>query len=338
MAFSAIIAHRIRRDAPGSAITLSLRAEPLPINGVLEELAYELKTQFIRKGGKHYGRFSTDTGEHPFSSWLNEYRAEKMGFASFTQKVLQHYKLLLDDTDVLLDSYLVFAFEQIEAGDFLHVYMLEHMSGLYLDADITISESLHLDTSGFTLAAKINLTECDAGDSATYLALVRLRGDKALTEAFAKLVGFSDKHDVKSDTVEFLQLVDTFSETLDEPIAKSTRTQVVNYCLEQNKAGKAVVIADLSQTLAQEIKSYEPERFKKFVEEKQPEIKAEFIPDSAQLRNYVRISGRNDSLSMSFASECLGKEIVYDAAEDVLTIRNIPPALKARLLKHLQGN
>lgn len=337
MAFSALIAHRIQRATPESGIDLKLRDENFFMTGVLEELAYEFKTQFIRKGGKHYGRFSSELGECPLSSWLNDYRAERQSFASFTQKALQQFKLLLDDSDNFIDAYLFFAHEKIEAGEFLHVFIVEHMSGVYLDADLALAESRYLDTSGFTLAAKINLTEWDAGDANTYLAMVRLRGDKEITEAFAKLVGFSDKHDVKSDTVEFLQIVDNFSETLDDATARTTRSKVVEYCLEQNKAGKAVVIADLSHNLSQETKNYEPERFVKFVTEKQPEIKAEFIPDSSQLRNYVRISGRNDSLSMSFASECLGKEIVYDAAEDVLTIKNIPPALKARLLKHLQS-
>lgn len=340
MAFSAIIAHRIQRDNPGSSINTQTRTEEFTNTGVLEEFAYELKGQFIRKSGKQYGRFSSDTMEFPFSAWLREYREGRLSFASFTQKAMQHFKLTLDNSEILLDAYVFFVVEKIEAGEFLYIYLVEHMSGLYLDADIAIADSRYLDIAGLGLAAKINLHEWDAGESLTYLALMRTRGEKDLSDAFAALVGFSDKHDVKNDTVEFLQIVDNFNETLDEETARVTRTKVVNYCLEQNKAGKAVVIADLSENLSQEIKSYEPERFVRFVESTQAQtpIKSEFIPDSNQLRSYVRISGRNDALSMSFASDCLGKEIIYDPTEDVLTIKNIPPALKARLLKHLQSN
>jgi Nucleoid-associated protein len=50
----------------------------------------------------------------------------------------------------------------------------------------------------------------------------------------------------------------------------------------------------------------------------------------------VRISGRDELMSMSFASDCLGETIVYDAETDSLTIRKIPSALKARLMKHLR--
>src|SRR5690606_34617421 len=178
----------------------------------------------------------------------------------------------------------------------------------------------------------------NAGNSSTYLTLMRARGDKDIAEAFSQFIAFTDKYDIKQETAEFLSVVDQFSETLDEPTAKITRAKVVDYWLEQNNAGKTVAIADLSQTLAQEVKGYEPERFVRYVETNKPEIKPEFIPHAGQIRSYVRISGRNDSLSMSFASECLGREIEYDPDNDILTIKNLPSSLKARLLKHLKNS
>lgn len=336
MALTSIISHHILRNSPTVGVNIHLRGEPFALNGKLEELVYELKTNFIRKSGKSYGRFASETGDFPFSAWLQEYRAERLGYASFTQKAMEHFKLELEKTECLIDAHVFFVEEKIEAGDFLYVFMAEHLNGSYLDADLTLDDSRYLDTQGFSLAAKIDLKEWEAGDSATYLSLLRSRGEKDLSDAFANLVGFSDKYDIKNDTAQFLQIVDHYAQDLDEQTARVTRTKVVDYCLEQNKAGKAVVIADLSQTLSSEIKTHEPEHFSRFVQEKQPEKKAEFIPDSSQIRNYVRISGRNDSLSMSFASECLGKEIVYDAEQDVLTIKNIPPALKSKLLKHMK--
>jgi nucleoid-associated protein len=338
MAFTLIVAHRITRTAPTASVTTQTRTTVFDANGKLDELAYELKSHFIRKNAKSYGRFSSETIEFPFSSWLQEYRQERLGFASFTQKALHHFKTELEKNESVLDAYVFFIVEKIEAGEFLYVFAVEPMSGLYFDADITLSDSHYLDTSGFALAAKINLIDWDQGESLTYVELLRARGEKELSDAFTNLIGFSDKHDIKSDTVDFLQTVEHFSQTLDDTIAKITRTKVVDYCLEQKKAGKPVVIRELSQSLSQDIKHYEPDHFTQFVESKKAELKSEFIPDASQLRNYIRISGRNDSLSMSFASECLGNDIVYDKNSDSLTIKNIPPALKARLLKHLKND
>lgn len=338
MALTSIISHQLLRNSPDNKVDVKLRVETFNINGRLEELFYELKSQFLRKSGKTYGRFSTDTAEFPFSAWLREYRQERLGFASFTQRAIKELQSLLEKNASLFDMHLFFAEEKFETGHYLYLFAIEHMSGLYLNADIQLEDSRYLDTNGFYLAAKIDLLEWENDASLTYLTLMRARGDKDLSEALAKLTGFSDKHDIKSDTSEFLEIVDRYSESLDEQTARATRATVVDYCLEKNKAGKSVVIAELSDTLSKELKTSEPHKFYQFVETRQSEKKSEFIPDASQLRNYVRISGRNDSLSMSFASECLGNEIIYDAEQDVLTIKNIPAALKSRLLKHLKGS
>lgn len=336
MALTSIVAHRIYRHSPGSSFELQLRSETFELNGKLEELAYDLKTQFIRKGGKSYGRFSDEAGEYPLPAWLRDCREERLGFLSFSHKAMQQFQQVLEKAESLLDAYIVFVEEKLEVGDTLSVYLVEHQSGLYLDGNLALDDSRFLDTTGFNLAAKIHLNDWATGDSSTYLTLMRARSDKDIAEAFTQFIAFTDKQDIKQETAEFLKVVDDFSNTLDETAAKITRTKVVDYCLEQNKAGKAVTIADLSSTLAEEVKSYEPEHFVRYVESTKPDIKPEFIPHAGQIRSYVRISGRNDSLSMSFASDCLGREIDYDPDQDTLTIRNLPPALKARLIKHLK--
>lgn len=336
MALTSIVAHRIYRHSPDSRFELQLRSDVFELNGKLEELAYELKTQFIRKGGKSYGRFSDEAGEYPLPAWLRDCREERLGFLSFSHKAMQQFQQALEKADSLLDAYIFFVEEKLEVGDTLSVYLVEHQSGLFLDGDLAIGDSFFLDTTGFNLAAKIQLNDWTNGDSTTYLTLMRARSDKDIAEAFTQFIAFTDKQDIKQETAEFLKVVDDFSNTLDETAAKMTRSKVVDYCLEQNKAGKAVTITDLSTTLAEEVKSYEPEHFVRYVETTKPDIKPEFIPHAGQIRSYVRISGRNDSLSMSFASDCLGREIDYDPEQDTLTIRNLPPALKARLIKHLK--
>jgi len=335
MAFTHIIAHRIFRPQPTASAQLQLRPQLFVPGGKLDEFGYELKVNFIRKGGKSYGRFSNETVEFPFSSWLTEYRQERLGFESFTHKAMQHFAHALEKTETLLDAYVFFLVERIEAGDLLYVVVVEHTHSVYLDGDLSLSDSCFLNSAQFGLAAKINLQDWDNGESLTYLALMRERGEKDLSDAFADFLGFSDKHDVKSDTVEFFKAVDNFTEALDETTAKMTRNKVVDYCLEQNKAGKSVVITDLSTTLSEALKTYEPDHFSRYMASSQDHIKTEFIPDTGQVRSYARISGRNDSISMSFDADCLGNNIHYDAVSDSLIIKNLPPALKARLLKHL---
>lgn len=341
MALTAFIAHRIYRHSPEGSVSTQLRPDVLPINGKLEELGYEMKTQFIRKGGKNYGRFSGELGEFPFPAWLGDYRAGRMSFTSFSEKSLQQLAQLLEATPSLFDAYVWFVEEQIEAGQHIYIYVVEHEASLYLDAELQLNDSLYLDTANINLAAKINCADWDKGESTTYLTLMRSRSDKDVADAFTQFSGFTDKYDAKAETRTFLEAVEHFTQTLEEPVARHTRTKVVDYCLEQNKAGKPVALSELAESLAEETKGYPAEQFTRFVVSQQPEIKEEFIPHAGQVRSYVRISGRSDSLSMSFASECLGREVEYDAERDLLTIKNIPSTLKKQLLSHLrqqQGN
>jgi nucleoid-associated protein len=88
--------------------------------------------------------------------------------------------------------------------------------------------------------------------------------------------------------------------------------------------------------LAEHISVPEQPHFAHFARTTQPEAKNEWIPDKAQLKNYVRISGRDEQMSMSFASACLGDTVVYDTNSDSLIIKNIPASLKAKLMEHLK--
>ena len=92
-------------------------------------------------------------------TWLRDYREERLSFISFTQKAMQQFQQALEKAESLLDAYVFFVEEKLEVGDTLNVYLVEHQSGLYLDGELTMDDSLFLDTSGFNLAAKIQLND-----------------------------------------------------------------------------------------------------------------------------------------------------------------------------------
>jgi len=155
-------------------------------------------------------------------------------------------------------------------------------------------------------------------------------------------VGFDEKRDIAKETETFLETVSQYTEALPEEVASHTRKQVVEYCLEQESAGKPVAFEALATHVQEQMPSTEqvaytpPPRLDQYMNAAGPSSKPELIPDKTQMRNYIRISGRNELLSMSFASSCLGDSIVYDAQTDSLTIKSLPPSLKTKLLKAVQ--
>jgi nucleoid-associated protein len=350
MALSRIIAHRVQRQDPSVPAQLLLRDDCLVQNGVIDESFREMKQSVMKRLGKDYGRFSDDYASHPLSNWLNEFTEEKMSFEAFSKKAMEQFKDVLDKTEQAFDGFIFFAYEQQEAAEFLHVFVVLHNTGQYIDGQLQMSGSVYLDTAGIRLAAKVNVSDWHSGDrhrSSNALTLLRWRGEKELSDAFINMIGFTEKVDLNAETEAFLNVVSDYTKDLPDEAVHHTKKQVVNYCLEQNKVGKPVVMAELSSTLkdnppprksesSDSAESRPMPEFVSFVAKKQLNPKSELMLDTSQLRQFVRLSGRNNQLSMSFASSCLGDTVVYDPATDSLIINDIPPKLKARLAKLLQ--
>ncbi|MFT7560794.1 MAG: nucleoid-associated protein [Flavobacteriales bacterium] len=343
MALNNLIVHRITRVNPSELSTLGLRKTSMEVDGRVDEFFREMKQCALKRAGKDYGRFSDDSAAHPVSNWLREFVDEKLSFDSFSQKFAQHLKRELDKTEAPLEGFLVIAYETLEGDEQLHAFIVQHNRGSYIDSDLDLSESLSLDTSGIRLAAKVSFSDWKSDEEhrqGNAVTLLRWRGEKELSDVFENTIGFAEKIDLSAETEEFLAVVNDYTRSLPNEVAEQTRSQVVEYCLQQDSVGKPVVIEELSNQL-QDTKPVEsekpytpPPKFSSYVAEKKPQAKPELIPDKKQIRNFVRISGRNELVSMSFASSCLGDSIVYDPETDSLTIKNLPSALKTRLKKH----
>ena len=334
MAISHLIAHRIERASPTSNAVTQLRAEEFSLDGKIEEGARELKLSFIKKLGKIHGRFSSDSGAYPVAALLQQCIDEKLGFVSFTHKAMQHLKHELDKTECVIEAFVFFVQESFAHSDELYMYVVHHQAAQYLDGELNMDDALYLDTANLKLAAKINLGEWQTEDGKlNYLSVLGWRGEKDLTDVFTETVGFTDKADIKLETEQFLEAVESYTEKLPTEEAEQTRTAVVNYCIEQDKAGHRVKLAELSG----HINESAPKEFEQHVRTQKPELKPELVPDRGQMRQFIRISGRDDVLSMSFDAKSLGDAIVYDPDTDALIINKIPKSLKSRLLRHLKS-
>lgn len=334
MPLSHCIVHRISRQGTETPVELQLREQELGVNGRLDELVRELKHAYVGKAGKLYGQFNTELDKSQVSQWLREFTEEKLGYERFTTKATESLKSLLEDSDIVPDAFILFAVEKLADSDVLYIFVIQHSEGVYLDGELILDSSRFLDVSGVLLGAKVDITAWLEEGDASYLSVLRARGDKDFTELFRKWVGFADQRDITGETSNFLESVTAFGDELDVEEAQNYRHQVIDYCLEQDKRGEAVVIRELSEHLDTE----KPEAFEQFVKKRQEAPKAELIPDRRQLKQYVRLSGRNDQVSMSFAADCLGETVVYDKESDSLVIKNIPAPLKLKLIQHMRAN
>lgn len=332
MAINALSLHRFH--VADDTTSLSASDQGLTVNGLAQDLGQELKLAFIGKAGKQFGQFDRDIGSCPLSGWIADYLESKQSFHKVTERFAQHLQLAFAQTDALYDGYLLMLHETLADEDSIYIYLVQHEGGIFIDNAMQLASSKNIDVRGLRAGLKLALNEWQAAEPEPYLALLRARGDKALAEAFEQAVGFSDPVDHAAQTSAFLQLVERYSANLQEEQAAVCKKKVAEFCIEQDKSGKAVEIAEISQQLS----DAEPAAFERFVVESAPDAPAQFYADRKQMRQFVRISGRTDQLSLSFSSECLGQTVVYDANTDTLVLKDIPPALKARLIKYVHGS
>lgn len=363
MALKHFTAAYLQYTGSSSAFLLQKPAQEPALDGRAEYLLRELKQAFIGKAGKIHGEFSSDISEAPIKPWLQQLLDKQLGFESFSQKLWQHLETSLAGSSVDVDGHVLIFIEALADGDFLHLFIVDHKEGIYLDSELQLSDSLFLDLSKIVVAARVNIsqacgieveasTENDTedddieeqisapGGQGSYLSVLKARGDKELTDFFTAWVGVGEPVDTAADTDNFLEAVAEFTKDMDDVQASQCRNEVVEYCVQQDKLGESVQIKELSSALSEQKIVEEEDSFSQFVSQYQGQrdmVKSDvLIPDRSKLRQFLRISGRSDNLSMSFNADCLGDTVVYNPQSDSLTITSIPSALKLRLLKHMQ--
>ena len=137
------------------------------------------------------------------------------------------------------------------------------------------------------------------------------------------------------------------------------KSKVVDYCIEQDLRGEPVVFEELENHLASETNTKPAEAFSHYVIEKKKErrkqplpanatpeeliaagaptadvadaVKAELIPDRKKLKGFIRFSGKNKDLSLSFSAALLGKDIEFNPANKSLLIHKVPESFLKQL-------
>lgn len=351
------ITHQINKEIQKPAAMVTATATEAEVDDYCHLVMSQLKGIFVQRASKRYGCFNPEvTGFKGLTlNWLND----QQSFLSWSKKISEQFADMMDNTELEIDGYLAFATEELADTDKLYIFHLREKSNLCLTADMQLSENRILDFSNTGFGLSIDLTalkaEQEAGErsSEKYFTFSFGRGDKAIQKLFSEFAGFIDTLDTEQETQEFLQIVDEYASTLPEELSVETKTKVIEYCVEQDKQGEAVEF----KTLSGQLDSSAPEKFEQFVALKKRErrqvrplsesssstdtnelahgesvIKTELIPDRKSLKNYLRYSGKNKEVTLSFAATALGSDISFDPNENSLTIKNLP----SRLLKQLK--
>ncbi|MGK0441379.1 MAG: nucleoid-associated protein [Pseudohongiellaceae bacterium] len=328
------ILHKIERPAPGTDIISTLKSEENHASGPIFSLFEQLKHSFQRSAQKQFGHFDRTQEDNPLPQWIKEQQEKKLSFSSLSENLVEDLKQKLDNSEDAFSAHILVAIETVMEQQILYVFWLEHTEAIHIDSDQNIATSSFINTKKMHYAIKCHLSEWLEEDSQKYLSMIASRGNKVLTDAFSKTIGFALGVDVVGDTKEFLNIVNEYADSLPEEKAKETKEKVIEYCVERDSIGEPVVIEQLSNHLNESA----PLEFSSFVSDKQEVLKPSLHTDRSSLKRFIRFFGRDKDMSISFSSGRFGGDITYDPMSGALTLNQIPKSLKQQLNKHQHGN
>lgn len=336
------ITHQINKDPNQPGAMVSCAEHEAFQEDYAAKVMAQLRQVFIARASKRYGEFTPEAPQ--FKGLTLDWLENKQSFLSYTQRITKLFAEKFDNTQFEMQGYLAFIAEQLADGDRLYVYHLREKSNVAFDQEMSLVETRYIDFSNTGFALCVDTTALQAAGSEKYVSFSYGRGEKAVQNVFCEFCGFSDTINVEQETQEFLQIVDEYTKQLPQDQANETRNKVVEFCMEQDKYGAAVEFKALSQ----ELDETAPEKFEQFVQQKRQEHrqavaaqtqeavvaveKTEFIPDRKSLKNYIRFSGKNKDVTLSFSATALGQDVTFNANSNSLTLTNLP----SRLLKQLK--
>lgn len=364
MSLKHFVTHQISKEVKDPAAELLCSEQETDLDndavaGFYAQTASQLKQILTQRSGKRYGVF------HPeitlVRAQIQDWLGERQNFIAMTRRISKQFANALDNTDLAVDGYLAFFMEQLADSDRLYMFHLRTKTSVTVNADMTLIQTRYLDFSNTGFGVMLNLSDWRSDDDSKYITFSFGRGDKPVQNHFAECIGFTDTLNTAAETEAFLEIVDEFAHTLPADQGFECKAKVVDYCMEQDMRGEPVVFDELADYLATEVKAEPAKAFAHYIVEKQKErqqagrqnsgltpeqlaaqgaptdvvaeaIKTELIPDRKKLRGFIRFSGKNKDLSLSFSASMLDKqEIVFDKASNELRITKVPESLLKQL-------
>ncbi|HSG61987.1 MAG TPA: nucleoid-associated protein [Pseudomonadales bacterium] len=329
MALTQCIIYSFVRSAPGQALSVKAGKPYSECIGPVASLFDQLKRAFQRSAQKQFGRFD-DEASPPLAGWAKDYIESKSSFESLAASIMKQLATSMDSIDDAFSAQIMIAEELLLEQKRLYLLWTEFTEALNVNGEGEVESCRYLDGNRLPYALKLHIDEWLLGESNKYMSLLAGRGNKAISEAFKIALGFSQGVDLEKQTKEFLRVVERYTEELPDDKRDSQKEQILDYCVAKDSLGEEIVIADLSELLSPD----QPKAFSSFVEQSSQEEQNSLHLHRSSLKRYVRFSGRDKYMSISFSSRLFGDNVVFDANSGELTLKKVPKSLRNQIRRH----
>lgn len=326
MALTHVLLQKLERSQYNGEISVHTRDQANALEGPIYSVFEQARNAFMRNANKQLGTFDS-AGEHQqIMALILNWQQQQMDFTGFAKRSVQLLQQQLAPSEEPFTAIIVSALESIAEQQYLSFFWLSEVDITTYTADLEAINGRMIAADKVQYGLRLALNDWQSEQpSQSYLQHLCSRGNKTFSEAFTRFSNFSQRIDNQRQTEEFLQLVENYSQNLDEDKSQSVKATILDYCIAQDKVGQAVEIAQLSE----HINEKEPQHFAEFAKEKQHDDTV--YTHRSSLKRYMRYFGRDSSLSISFSAERMDKDIVYDPMSSALTIKKLPKSLKQQL-------
>jgi nucleoid-associated protein len=323
------IVHRVDKERH-KMCTVVLRNDCLPVDDLLSGAVEKARRTYGTTSSRAYGTFQPDTRLFPFSGMLRDYLDGKLAMFDFTAQAVKLLMREMDSQALATGGYAFFVSYEENAQAYFMIVLLKLRGGVGIDErNLSLSKNFNLDVDHLHEAARVNVTNWEAGQG-NYISFAKKgKSDQDFTDYFRKFVACAEFVESKEQTGLLINAIRKYcvASALDAEEAKKLKAKAFDYFDEQARDKKSISLAAMSMRFDDE----NPKAFLDYIENNAIEISDGFEPHKATFRQLKRIGGKDADLAINFDRGLLGNRVMYDKITKELRIVNLPPTLIAAL-------
>lgn len=323
-----VIIHQVIKNRNEKS-NLNIREDELAITEPVERLVSDARQTYNKKTGKSYGGFSEDKNNYPFQNFISGYLEGQSSFLEFSKSSLSRLQYTIDRESFATGGYILFI-HYIEANNpFIMVLMLKNKVGLAITENLEIKDTIHLDYEKLHFGSRINIKKWQEQkeDYITFIKGIKIGVE--VSKYFTEFIGCQEITDTKSATKKLLAAISIYSSNklLTPAQDKELKHKIFDYCVEKQKEGKPIDLANLSHYVDEE----NPDDFFQIANSEDIGLSNTFETNRNVLKRLTRYSYRSKRFSIDFSDDMLGSAIEYNRDHGTLTIKDLPDPLKNQL-------
>lgn len=338
---SNIALHFLSKKEETGEVIIRLGPENIASGAKIENFVDALHNIYNSKGSKAYGHFSSMPAEGDsarFVDVMESYLGDSQSFYAFSEQSANLLKNELEKYDLAETGYLVVCHYEYMGGRYLLAAIIPITEHYSVDGELNISADKHLDTSKLQLAARIDLFDYqDNPEGNRYVSFIKGRAGRKVSDFFLDFLGCEEGLNSKEQTQTLVQAVEDYVAVnqFDANEKQDTRKELLSYCKEQKESAQEVSLQELGNVIKSEENGQD---FYKFCQDQSYPIEESFPHDQAVVNKVTKYSGYGNGISLSFERSHFGQDVIYNAANESITIYKVPPNLKDQLLALLQND